>query len=56
MVNNQENRQQRQKSRGVRRKGRCHYRPQGIPSGSVFPHRLGLGHGLAEVAAGGEIS
>ncbi len=56
MVNNQENCQLRRKSRGVRRKDRCHCRPQGIPPGSVFPHRLGPGHGLAEVAAGSKIS
>ena len=52
MVNNQENLQLRQKSHGVHRKGRYHCRLQEISPGLVFVHRLGLGHGLAEVAGG----
>ncbi len=49
MVNNQEN-------RPVPRKDRCHCRLQGIHQGLVFPQGPGPGHGLAEVAAEGEIS
>ena len=56
MVNNQENCQLRQKSRGVRRKSCCHCRPQEIPPGSIFHHRLGPGQGLAEVAVEDKIS
>ena len=51
MVNNQENCQLGRKGQGVRRKGRCHCHLQRISPESVFPHRLGPGYCLAEVAA-----